>query len=352
MTTSPSGYGCSSDNSSSAGLNKAGSCIGVRLAGTGMGIPEKELTNADLAKMVDTSDEWITQRTGIKTRRIAEEGVTARHLGARALKMALENAGMSPKQLDLVIVATITPEMICPSTAAQIVADVGAIPAAAFDLNAACSGFVYALTTGANFIKCGQYKTVAVIGTETLARLADWKDRRTCILFGDGAGAVILTASEDATQGSLFASLHSDGSMWQELYCPRGPGDVPPGDKIFSGAYNTLQMNGQAIFKFAVSTLQKCIDEALAAKGLRAEDLAGIVSHQSNYRILESARERLGLSPEKLYINIDRYGNTSSASIPIAFHELTAGGKFKKGDLVLFVGLGGGLTWAANLWRL
>ncbi|NJL31164.1 MAG: beta-ketoacyl-ACP synthase 3 [Phycisphaerales bacterium] len=234
---------------------------------------------------------------------------------------------MSPKQLDMVICATITPEMVCPSTAAQVVADVGAVPAAAMDLNAACSGFVYALSVATAMIRTGQAKTIAVIGTETLSSITDWKDRRTCVLFGDGAGAVILTASDDAGQGPLHTIMHSDGSMWQELYVPRDQHNIPPGDKIFSGNFNTLQMNGQAIFKFAVSTLKKVIDESLAAHNLKPADLAMIIPHQSNIRILESARDRLGLGEDKLYINIDRYGNTSGASVPICLHELWSSGK-------------------------
>ncbi len=232
---------------------------GVRFAGTGNALPQRVLTNDDLAKMVDTNDEWISQRTGIKTRRIAAPGQTSRNLAAEALKAALDNAGMEPRQLDMVMVATITPEMMCPSTAAQVVADVGAIPAAALDVNAACSGFVYALTMAASLIETGKYRTIGVIGAETLSSITDWKDRRTCILFGDGAGAAVLTASDDPAQTCLYQSLHSDGTLWPELYCPRDKSNLPADDKIFSGAFNTLQMNGQAIFKFAVSKLNQSI---------------------------------------------------------------------------------------------
>ncbi len=341
-----------SSSAGSASMGSGFSAKGVRLVSTGIGLPKRLVTNDDLAKFVDTNDEWISQRTGIKTRHLVDPGTTARHLASAALTMALQNAGMSPKQLDMVICATITPEMICPSTAAQVVADVGAVPAAAMDLNAACSGFVYALSVATSMIRTGQAKTVAVIGAETLSSITDWKDRRTCILFGDGAGAAILTASDDANQGPLHTVLHSDGSLWQELYCPRDQHNIPADDKIFSGTFNTLQMNGQAIFKFAVSTLKKIIDEALASQNLKPADLTMIIPHQSNIRILESARERLGLGPEKLYINIDRYGNTSGASVPICLHELWTAGKVKSGDLVLFIGIGGGLTWAGSLWRI
>jgi len=324
---------------------------GIRFAGTGYALPPRVVTNDDLAKIVDTNDAWIQQRTGIKSRRLVDKGQTSRNLASEALRMALVNAGLPPTQLDMVIVATISPEMVCPSTAAQVVADVGAIPAAAMDLNAACSGFVYALSVASAFIETGRYQTIGVIGAEALSSITDWKDRRTCILFGDGAGAAILTASDDPAQTCLYQSLHSDGSLWQELYIPRDARTVPPTDKVFSGAYNTLQMNGTAIFKFAVSKLNQSIENALASQNLKPSDLAIIIPHQMNNRILESARERLGLSPEKFYVNIDRFGNTSAASIPICLHELNSAGRLKKGDLVLFVGLGGGLTWAANLWR-
>lgn len=325
---------------------------GVRLAGTGMAVPVRTLNNQDLAKLVDTNDEWIISRTGIRERHILDEGKTIRHLAGDALRQALDNAGLKPTDLDLVLCATITPQMICPTVAAQVVADLGAIPAGAMDINAACSGFVYGINMASALIETGRYRTIGVIGAEALSTITDWKDRRTCILFGDGAGAAILTASDDPSQGCLFQSMASDGSMWPELYCPRTAADLPPGDKIFSGVYNTLQMNGQAIFKFAVSTLQKAVDEALAATGLKAEDLTVIIPHQSNSRILEGARHRLGVTEEKLYVNIDRYGNTSAASVPICLHELVDAKRVKPGDTVLFVALGGGLTWAASLWRV
>ncbi len=302
--------------------------------------------------MVDTNDQWILQRTGIRERHIIDRPQTIVDLGTQAMKQALDNARMKPTDLDLVLCATITPQMICPSTAAQVVHHLGAVPAGAVDLNAACSGFVCAMNMAEALITSGRYKTIGIMGAEVLSEITDYSDRRLCILFGDGAGAAILTASDDPEQGCLYQSMASDGSMWPELYCPRSKQDLPADDKIFSGNYNTLQMNGQAIFKFAVSTLQKTIDETLAATGYQPSDLAVIVPHQSNKRILESARDRLKLSEDKMYINIDRFGNTSAASVPICLHELNEAGRIKPGSLVLFVALGGGLTWASSLWRI
>lgn len=325
---------------------------GVRIAGTGMSVPPKVLTNFDLEKMVDTSDEWIVQRTGIRQRRIVTEGRTTLDLATAAAEQALANAGMQSKDLDLVIVATITPEMCCPATACRLVDRLGAVPCGAMDLSMACTGFVGGLNIAANFIRTGNLRTVCVIGAETLSRITNWKDRGTCILFGDGAGAAILTASDEAQQNCLYQELHSDGGMWGELYCPRAEGDIPQQGAAFLGQYNTLIMNGREIYKFAVTRLQRCIKDAMAACDLTLDDVAMVVPHQSNARILESARDRLGFPEDKLYINIDRFGNTSAASIGICLHELMDAGRLNTGDHVIFVGLGGGLTWGSSVWRL
>ncbi len=326
--------------------------IGVRIAGTGMAVPPRIITNDDLAKLVDTNDEWITQRTGIKTRRVVEEGVTIRHLAREAVEQAMANAGVEPAQLDALICATMTPEMACPSTAARLVADLGATPAGAFDLSAACSGFVYALNLASSMIQSGHARTVAVVGVETLSKITDYTDRSTCILFGDGAGAAILTASDDRAQGSIVQTMYSDGNGWHDIYVPRDKRDLPENANGFSGTFEKIQMNGREVFKFAVSTLGKAIDEALRKAGVTAEDIAMVVPHQSNIRILQAARERMGLPEEKMWINIDRYGNTSAASVPICLHEMMEQGKVKPGDLLLFIAIGGGLTWATNVWRL
>lgn len=326
--------------------------IGVRIAGTGMAVPDRVLSNDDLAEMVDTNDQWITQRVGIKTRRIVDNGTTVRDLARGALTQALDRAGMAPGELDMVLLATLTPEMACPSTAARLVSDIGAQPAGAMDLSAACSGFVYALNVASALIQSGQYRTVGVVGAETLSKITDYTDRRTCILFGDGAGAAVLTASDDPAQGSIWQTMRSEGSLWGELYVPRSERDLPESSEGFTGNFNTLQMNGRAVYKFAVNTTLGVIEEALDKAGVSADQLAMVIPHQSNRRILESAREKLGLPPEKLYINIDRYGNTSAASVPICLHELTEAGRIKPGDLVMFMAIGGGMTWTVNLWRL
>ena len=324
---------------------------GVVIAGTGISLPDKVLTNEDLTRLVDTSDEWITQRTGIHTRRIVEGNTNVRDLARRALQDALDQASIPATSLDLVIVATITPEMVCPSTAARVVDELGATPAGAMDLSAACSGFVYALNVASSLIESGHYRTVGVIGAETLSKIVNYADRRTCILFGDGAGAAVLTASDDPDRGCLFQKMHSDGSLWGELYVPREQAHLSD-EHAFTGAFNTLQMNGREVYKFAVTTTQKMMAQALDATGFDANDLALVISHQSNKRILESARDRFGLPVDKLYINIDRYGNTSAASAPICLHEAYQQGMIHPGDLVLFCAIGGGMTWSTSLWRM
>jgi len=326
--------------------------IGVRLAGVGIALPGKVLTNDDLAGLVDTNDAWIIQRTGIKTRHIAEDGTTTRSLAADALRAALKDADLPPTALDMVLLATMTPEMSCPSTAARVVHEVGAAPAGAVDLAAACSGFVYGLNHAAALIQTGHYKTVAVIGSETLSKVTNYEDRRTCILFGDAAGAVVLTADEDPNRGCLAQTMRSDGSLWGELYVPRTPEDLPENHEGFTGRYNTLHMNGQEVFKFAVNTTQAIIDETLIKAGITPADLAAVIPHQSNRRILELVKKRMDLPEGKLVINIDKYGNTSAASVPLCLYEKHVAGELKKGDLVLFVAIGGGMCWTTSLWRL
>ncbi|MFA9476789.1 beta-ketoacyl-ACP synthase III [Phycisphaerales bacterium AB-hyl4] len=326
---------------------------GVRLAGTGMAVPTRRLTNHDLAKIVDTNDEWITQRTGIKSRARVSEGEKTSDLAAQAVQQALENAGMTPDELDLLICATMTPDMICPATAAQVVAKLGAVPCGAFDLNIACTGLVAAINTANNFIASGACENVAVVGAEVLSSVVNWDDRRTCVLFGDGAGAAVLTASDDSTQGCLYQRLSSDGNRGNSLYVPRTEKDIPPGEEeAYSGKLNTLQMNGKAVYKFAVTTLADCVAEALDATGLTAADIKMVIPHQSNIRMLQSAWKRLGFDQDKVYINIDRFGNTSAASVGICLHELMDQGRLDPGDHVIFVAQGGGLSWGTSLWRL
>lgn len=325
---------------------------GVAVVGTGVCLPPRVLTNDDMAKRVDTTDAWITQRTGIKTRRVVEDGQTVRDLAREALSSALDNAGLKPGDLDMVILATMTPEMACPNTAARVVAELGATPAGAMDISVACSGFVYALNVASSLIESGMYRTVGVIGAETLSQMLDYTDRRTCILFGDGAGAAVLQAVDDPQRGCLHQAMHSDGRLWGELYVPRNESQLPPNADGFSGAYNTLQMNGREVYKFAVTTTQRMMQEALDAAGITADDLALVISHQSNKRILESARDRFGLPEDKLFINIDRFGNTSAASAAICLHEAREEGRIKEGDLVLYCAIGGGMAWTTSLWRM
>ncbi|MBX2852569.1 MAG: ketoacyl-ACP synthase III [Phycisphaeraceae bacterium] len=326
--------------------------VGVRLAGVGTALPERTLTNDDLAALVDTNDQWITKRTGIKTRHIAEDGTTTCSLAVDALRAALNEAGMQPGDLDMVLLATMTAEMSCPSTAARVVHEVGATPAGAMDITAACSGFVYGLNHAETLVRSGHYKTVAVIGAETLSRITNYEDRGTCILFGDAAGAAILTADEDTSRGCLAQTMRSDGSLWGELYVPRTADDLPEKHDGFTGRFNTLQMNGQEVFKFAVTTTQAIIDETLEKAGITPADLAAVIPHQSNRRILELVKKRMDLPEGKMVINIDKYGNTSAASVPLCLNDKVAAGELKEGDLVLFVAIGGGMCWTTSLWKL
>lgn len=326
--------------------------VGVRIAGVGRALPEKVLTNQDLAGLVDTTDQWITQRTGIRTRYIADGDTTTRSLAADAMRDALQDASMQPGELDMVLLATMTPEMSCPSTAARVVHDIGATPAGAMDLSAACSGFVYGLNHAAALIESGHYKTVGVIGAETLSNVVNYEDRRTCILFGDAAGAAVLTADDDPGRGCLAQTMRSDGSLWGELYVPRTKADLPENHAGFTGRFNTLQMNGQEVFKFAVTTTQAIIDETLERAGVCADQLAAVIPHQSNRRILELVKKRMDLPDGKMIINIEKYGNTSAASVPLCLHEKRAAGELNEGDLVLFVAIGGGMCWTTSLWKM
>ncbi len=327
--------------------------IGVAIRGTGVGLPERVVTNDDLARIVDTSDEWITQRTGIKTRRRSAEGERTSDLAASAVTQALQAAGLNPTDLDLLICATMTPDVICPAASAKVVQKIGAVPCGAFDLNIACTGLVAALNAAAGFIAAGYYRRVAVVGAEQLSTIVDWEDRATCVLFGDGAGAAVLEACEDASRGCLYQSLHSDAGRGDSLYVPRTEADIPQSEaENYTGKPGTLQMNGKAVYQFAVRTLAQCVEDALAATGLTAADVKIVIPHQSNIRMLQSAWKRLGFADDQVYINIDRFGNTSAASIGICLHELMSGGGVSEGDTVIFVAQGGGLSWGTSVWRL
>lgn len=326
--------------------------IRARLAGTGIGLPAKAVTNEQLSERVETSDAWINQRTGIRQRYLVAEGETLLSLSLEASRAALSDAGLDPQELDMALVATMSPQMLTPSTACRLVDALGATPAGALDVNAACSGFVYALNLAAGMIAAGTMRNILVVGAEVLSQAVDWDDRRTCVLFGDGAAAAVLSADAGPDQGCLFQAMHSDGGGYRDLYCPRIKEDIPQDDSIFSGALNTIQMNGREIYRFAVTTLERTIHEAVEGAGIKLDDLKAIIVHQSNARIIEGAVKRLGLTDDRIYVNIDRFGNTAAASVPICLHELRASGKLVEGDLVLMVALGGGLTWASGLWRI
>ncbi|MFI5379484.1 MAG: beta-ketoacyl-ACP synthase III [Tepidisphaerales bacterium] len=315
------------------------------IAGTGSCVPERRLTNDDLSKLVDTNDEWITQRTGIKERRIAGDGETTATMGAIAGRRALEAAGLQPADVDLIVCCTITPEMQFPSTACFIAKELGLKSTPAFDLTAACSGFVYALDTAAAFVQAGRYRNVLVVGSETLSRATDYRDRGSCILFGDGAGAVVLQRSTDKQRGLLYSSLHADGHGWEMLYCQPGSRH-PINEQLVAERKQYMQIKGREVYKFAVQRFHELIEDAMAKCNLKAQDISLIIPHQVNQRIIDASIERLKLPADKVYVNIARYGNTSSASIPIALDEAWRAGLVKPGDVLIFVAFGAGLTWA------
>jgi 3-oxoacyl-[acyl-carrier-protein] synthase-3 len=324
---------------------------GAIIAGTGSHMPEKRLTNDDLAKIVDTNDEWIVQRTGIKERRIAGEGESTATLSTAAAHKALAAAEIEAKDLDLVVCATITPEMHFPSTACFVAAALGLNGTPAFDVSAACSGFLYALETGANFIKTGRYKNILVLGAETLSRITNYRDRSSCILFGDGAGAVVLKRDNDPNRGLIYSSLHADGGGWEALHCKPGS-RFPIDEAMLAEGGQYMQIKGREVYKFAVSKFEMLIEDAMRKCELTAEKIKLVIPHQSNKRIIDSATEKLGLPPEKVFVNIEKYGNTSAASIPIALDEAWRAGKISKGDVLVFVAFGAGLTWANAVVRV
>lgn len=330
--------------------------IGVRIAGTGSCLPARVLTNADLEKMMDTSNDWIVQRTGIRTRHITDRqaGESVKDLAASALRAALSDAGLAATDLDLIVMATMTPEMECPASACMVSQMVGAGHVGAMDLNAACSGFVFGLNIAHDLIRGGAYRTIGLVGADTLSRLMDYSNagRSTAIIFGDGAGAAILRATDDTSKGILAQSMHADGEGWKDIYVPHTDHDFPAGTPPNRSKCGYVQMNGSSVFKFAVGTFPDLIQETLDKAGLKASDVDMFVCHQSNQRILHAARDRFGLPEDKLYINIDRVGNTVGASVPLCLDELRKSGRIRDGHLVMFVAFGGGLTWGSSLWRV
>ncbi len=320
----------------------------ARITGTGLYVPGKVLTNFDIEKMVDTSDEWIRERTGIRERRIAAEEEAASDLALMASNEALKSAGLKARKLDLVIVATVSGDMPLPSTACILQHKIGARKAAAFDVNAACSGFIYALSTADAYIRAGIYRRVLVVGSEVLSRITDWTDRSTCVLLGDGAGAVVLEAT-DGDRGILSVKLNADGSMWDLLHIPAGGSRMPATEKTVKEGLHYMKMRGNETFKVAVRTLEKLVLSTLKEHKLRPEDISLLIPHQANLRIISATAKRLGLGLERVMINLDRYGNTSAASIPIALDEAVRSGRVREGDYIILEAFGGGLTWASAL---
>jgi 3-oxoacyl-[acyl-carrier-protein] synthase-3 len=315
--------------------------------GCGSQLPERVLTNADLAKMVDTSDEWIVQRTGIQQRYIAAEHETTSVLGIGAARAALDHAGLTPADIDLVICATSTPDLTFPSCASQIQFGLGINQGAAFDVQAVCTGFVYAVSVADKFLTSGSHKRALVIGAETFSRILDWKDRTTCVLFGDGAGAIVLEAQDgegtNADRGVLTSHLRSDGRHRDKLYVDGGPGSTR--------TTGVLRMEGKEVFRFAVAQVVDVIRDAFKATGTTPDDLDWFVPHQANKRIIDASAEKLGIAPEKVVITVERHGNTSAASIPLALDAAIKDGRIKPGDLVMIEAIGGGFTWGSALIR-
>ncbi|MDF1536189.1 MAG: ketoacyl-ACP synthase III [bacterium] len=318
------------------------------IAGTGSYLPEKIITNADLARMVDTTDEWIVSRTGISERRMAAPEEATSDLATEAARAALDMAGVDPADLDLIVVATLTPDHYFPSTAGFVQKNLGAVKAAAFDLEAACTGFIYALTIGDLFIRTGTYKRVLVIGAEVLTRFLDWEDRNTCILFGDGAGAVVLVPGE-GDRGIESTHLHSDGRLAELLYAPAGVSRIPITKEAIDQKLNTVKMQGNEVFKIAVTKLSEVVDEVLEANDLSEEEIDFLVPHQANLRIIMATARKLKLPMEKVIVTVDRHGNTSAASVPMALDAAVRAGRISPGNKVLLEAFGGGLTWGAAL---
>ncbi len=324
----------------------------ARIAGTGRATPDKVLTNNDLSKMVATSDEWISERTGIRQRRILEEGRTTSDLASLAGRRACETAEIDPKEVDCIIVATISPDMPMPAVAVTVQQKLGiTAQCPSFDVSAACAGFIYGMSIADSFIKCGQFKRVLVIGVEILSRLVDWTDRNTCVLFGDGAGAALLVPHAGDDRGILSTHLFADGSGMPYLNIPAGGSLEPTSPATVEAKRHLVKMQGKPVFTHAVKNISAAAKTALEANGKTPDDVDWVVAHQANLRILEGVAERCGVPLDKFYLNIHKYGNTSSASIPIALDEAAREGRVKPGDLVLMAALGAGLSWGSALVR-
>ena len=318
------------------------------IVSTGAYLPSRVLTNAELEHMVQTSDEWIISRTGIRERRIAADDEFTSDMGAKAAQQALELGGISPLDIDLIIVATCTGDTVFPSTACYIQNKIGATRAAAFDVQAACAGFLYGLVTAESFIASGTYKTILVIGAEKLSSIVNWKDRNPCVLFGDGAGAVILQ-HRPGSRGLIACDLGADGAQTSILSVPAGGCRLPLTHENLDQRLQYLQMSGKEVFKYAVNAMNRSSEECLETGGVKPEQVRWFIPNQANYRIVVALAQRMNISLEHFVVNLDRYGNTSAACMPIALHETNMAGKLNRGDLVFMVSFGGGLTWASTV---
>ncbi len=319
-----------------------------RIISIGSYVPDRVLSNSDLEELVDTSDAWITDRTGIKERRIADDNQATSDLAFEASKIAIERAGLNARDIDMIIVATITGDMPFPSTACFLQNKLGASRAVGFDINATCSGFLYALYIADGLVRSGMHRRILIVGAEVLSRVTDWKDRATCVLFGDGAGAVIVEATSEE-RGILSMSINSDGSMWELINIPGGGSRNPSSPDTLNQGMHYIRMKGNETFKVAVRTLEEVALKTLADNGMNPSQLTLLVPHQANLRIIQATAERLSLPMERVVVNLERYGNTSAASIPIALDEAMMDGRIKDGDYLLLEAFGGGLTWAAAL---
>lgn len=326
--------------------------MGITIRGTGSGLPERVFTNADFEKILDTTDDWIASRTGIRERRFASKDESTLTMGMVAAHNALDDAGMSADELDLIIFCTISPHYTLPATACLMQYELGLTDIPAFDISAACCGFMFGLVVAGNMMVAGGYKNVLVVGSEKMSTITDFEDRTSCVLFGDGAGAAILSRTEDKSKGLLYSLIGSDGSGAKMIWIPGGGSHEPICQKVIDERLHFVRMKGREVYKFAVQKMHQVIGIALEETGIKVEELALIIPHQSNLRIIESARVKLGLPADKIMVNIERYGNTSSASVIICLDEARRSGRIKEGDLILMVAFGSGLTWSSALIRL
>ena len=325
--------------------------VQAQITALGMYVPEKRVTNDDLALLVDTSDEWIRERSGISERRFVSDGQANSDLSVKAIENAFQGGDFRPEELDLIIVATVTPDMMFPSTACIVQDKIGARNAWSFDLSGACSGFLYAMATGAQFVQTGMYQKVLVVGTDVMSSILNFEDRSTCVLFGDGAGAILLEPTEDQDVGIIDFLLHSDGAGGKFLYMPAGGSLHPASHETIDEKMHYVHQDGRNVFKHAVKLITEVSRDILERNGYTADDVNLLIPHQANLRIIQSSLERLGLSPDRVVINIDRYANTTAATIPIGLTEAHQQGRIKKGDLLLLASFGAGFTWGSVLLR-